>query len=60
MKTMYETNQDFKDFIDANASTYGKSVEFMLQTPTAKEYAKYLKERGERREIVHEDKTCGC
>ena len=41
----YKENADFKRFIDRNAEQYGKSVEFMMLTPTAKEYEKYLKER---------------
>lgn len=60
MDKFYETNKDFKDFVDANARAYGKSVEFMILTPTAKEYAEYLKERDKGRGKVHENKTCGC
>ena len=41
----YNENADFKRFVDANAKQYGKSVEYMLQTPTVKEYEKYIRER---------------
>ena len=41
----YNNNADFKRFIDANAKQYGKSVEFMMLTPTAQEYEKYIRER---------------
>lgn len=60
MDNFYKTNKDFKDFVDANARAYGKSVEFMMLTPTAKEYADYLKERNKGKVAVHENKTCGC
>ena len=60
MDKFYETNKDFKDFVDANAKAYGKTVEFMILTPTAKEYANYLKERDKGRGTVRENKTCGC
>ena len=45
MKDFYTQNKDYKDFIDRNAKTYGKTVEFMKLTPTAKEYERYIKER---------------
>lgn len=41
----YKENTDYRRFIDANARQYGKSVEYMMQTPTAQEYEKYIKER---------------
>lgn len=41
----YNNNADFKRFIDRNAAQYGKSVEYMMLTPTAQEYEKYIKER---------------
>ena len=41
----YATNKDFRDFVDANAKAYNKSVEFMLLTPTVNEYKKYIQER---------------
>ena len=41
----YNNNADFKRFVDANAKQYGKTVEFMMLTPTAQEYEKYIKER---------------
>ena len=41
----YNNNADFKRFVDANAKQYGKSVEFMLLTPTTQEYEKYIRER---------------
>ena len=41
----YKENADFKRFIDLNAKQYGRTVEFMMLTPTAKEYENYLRER---------------
>ena len=41
----YNNNADFKRFVDMNAKQYGKSVEFMLLTPTTQEYEKYIRER---------------
>lgn len=41
----YKENADYKRFIDLNAKQYGKTVEFMMLTPTAHEYEKYIKER---------------
>lgn len=41
----YNNNADFKRFVDMNAKQYGKTVEFMMLTPTAQEYEKYIKER---------------
>ena len=45
----YNNNADFKRFVDANAKQYGKSVEFMLLTPTTQEYEKYIRERDKNR-----------
>ena len=38
-------NRDFKAFIESNARTYGRTPEYIAQTPTAKEYWAYLIER---------------
>ena len=52
----YNKNADFKRFVDANATAYNKSVEYMLQTPTAKEYMKYIKDKEKDRiEDAHKD-----
>ena len=59
MDNFYKTNKDFKDFVDANARAYGKSVEFMMLTPTAKEYADYLKERNKGKVAGNENKVSG-
>lgn len=45
MADLYEISKDYRDFIDINAKTYGKTVEFMKLTPTAQEYAKYIRIR---------------
>ena len=56
MNDFYNKNADFKRFVDANATSYGKSVEFMLQTPTVKEYMKYIKDKEKDRiEDTHKD-----
>jgi len=34
----YETNHDFKRYIDACVQTYGKDVHYMLETRTAEQY----------------------
>lgn len=46
MKQAYEENEDFREFVDKNCQTYGKSVDYMLSTPTTQEYYKFLVERG--------------
>ena len=60
MDKFYETNSDFREFIDANAKSYGKSVEYMINTPTAQEYKKYLLERDKGKGKQNEVKTYGC
>ena len=41
----YEKNKDFRDYIDKCVKTYGKDINYMLQTKTAQEYYQYLKEK---------------
>lgn len=53
MADLYEISKDYRDFIDANARAYGKTVEFMQLTPTAQEYAKYIRIRDK----INEDTT---
>ena len=60
MDKFYETNSDFREFVDANARSYGKSAEFMAATPTAQEYKKYLMERDKGKGVRNEVKTYGC
>lgn len=40
----YQINKDFKKYIDDCVHTYGKDVDYMLQTRTAQLYYEYLKE----------------
>ena len=60
MDRFYETNSDFWEFVDANAKAYNKSVEFMINTPTAQEYKKYLQERDKGKVVKNEVKAYGC
>ena len=46
MIEFYHTNDDFRDFIDANAKTYNKEPCFMITTPTAYEYYISLQKGG--------------
>lgn len=46
MKTFYETNPDFRRFVDANAKAYGKTPEYIMETPTTREYYKSLQRGG--------------
>jgi len=46
----YENNKDFKKYIDECVKTYGKSVDYMLQTRIAESYYEYLKEETEKNE----------
>ena len=49
MLLFYQSNKDFKKYIDECVKTYGKDVDYMLQTKIAEEYYKYLKEEMERK-----------
>ena len=54
IETFYEEDEDFKRFVDANAKTYGKSPAFIMDTPTTREYYKYLKGRRNGKESKQE------
>ena len=43
----YDTNEDFKTYIDKCVKTYGKDVDYMLDTPTAQQYYLYITKQGE-------------
>lgn len=49
MLLFYQSNKDFKKYIDECVKAYGKDVDYMLQTKIAEEYYKYLKEEMERK-----------
>lgn len=51
----YETNADFKRFVDENAKGYGKDPSYILQTQTAKEYYKSLQKGGINERAEHEN-----
>lgn len=40
----YESNKDFKKYVDECVKTYGKDKNYMLQTRIAESYYDYLKE----------------
>ena len=42
----YQTNDDFKDYIDKCVETYGKDVDYMLRTKTAEEVYKEMQKGG--------------
>ena len=48
--------KDFRVFCERNAKMYGKTPEYIAQTPTAKEYYAYLIER-EKDKIRSENKN---
>lgn len=51
----YETNADFKRFVDENAKGYGKDPSYILQTQTTREYYKSLIKGGINERTKHED-----
>ena len=50
LRMFYEQNKDYKRYIDECVKTYGRNVDYLLSTPIAEEYYKYLKEN-ERKDI---------
>lgn len=42
----YQTNEDFKDYIDKCVASYGKDVPYMLETPIAKDVYKEMQKGG--------------
>lgn len=44
MQDYYNTNEDFKRYVDECAKTYGKDVNTMLQQGITESYYLYLKE----------------
>lgn len=44
LNELYESNADFKRFVDRSAQQYGYSVEETLQHATVRDYASYLLE----------------
>ena len=46
----YQNNKDFKRYIDECVKTYGKDIDYMLQTRTVESYYEYLKEETEKNE----------
>ena len=55
MKNLYETNEDFKSYIDHMCNTHHLTLEQALATKMAANYAEYLLER----EKDKADKTGG-
>ena len=45
-KSFYNTNADFKTYVDKCAVTYRKSVDEILQSPITEEYKKSLMDGG--------------
>lgn len=44
IKNFYLENYDFQMFVNKNCQTYGKSLDYMLSTPTTIAYYKYMNE----------------
>ena len=44
MLLYYESNKDFKRYVDECVKTYGKDVRHMLEQPITREYYQYLKD----------------
>ena len=42
----YDSNPDFKRFVDANAKAYHKSAAYIMDTPTTREYYESLQKGG--------------
>ena len=42
----YMKNSDYRDYIDKCVKTYGKDVQYMLETPIAKEVYREMQEGG--------------
>ena len=42
IKQFYLENYDFQVFVNKNCQTYGKTLDYMLSTPTTQEYYKSL------------------
>lgn len=51
----YETNEDFRRFVDENAKGYGKDPSYILQTQTIREYYKSLIKGEINERTKHED-----
>ena len=64
MKELYETNADFKRFVDAYMKKECKDLETVLSHHTVKDYAEYLKDRGDDepalRNLWKNDEDKGC
>jgi hypothetical protein len=46
LEKFYNTNADFRRFVDENAKGYGKAPSYILQTRTAREVYKEMQEGG--------------
>ena len=44
--TFYDSNPDFKRFVDANAKAYRKSPAYIMDTPTTRAYYESLQKGG--------------
>lgn len=64
MKELYETNADFKRYVDAYMKKERKDLETVLSHHTVKDYAEYLKDRGDDepalRNLWKNDEDKGC
>ena len=47
MLKCYETNKDFKQYVDACVKTYGKDVNHMLQQRITEQYYQYVNKIGD-------------
>ena len=61
MEQFYLENHDFQVFVNKNCQTYGKSPEYILQTPTTREYYESLikggcNHKGEAKGVVNDKK----
>ena len=64
MKELYETNVDFKAYVDKYMKKERKDLETVLSHHTVKDYAEYLKGRGDDepalRNLWKNDEDKGC
>ena len=46
LRKFYQTNADFKRYVDACVTTYGHDVDYALESPIIQEYYKSLQKGG--------------
>ena len=47
MRKCYDTNEDFKTYVDKCVKTYGGNVDYVLQQTITQQYYQYINKIGE-------------